>query len=196
MKTPPPLDQVYDAAYFGSRMAWKPPIYKAMAEAVKTVYPNCWLDMVELGCGNGEFLQHFPFALGIEGAEAGINMCCDKGLNVFWHDLRKPFETIQYDMAVSIEVAEHIEIEYVDIYVSSLKQCSDLIILTASPEPSKHHPNPQPREYWIEKMGDEYIENSEALHNAWKAVIPPKFDYLYKNLMVFERNKLRITKLS
>lgn len=188
MKTPPPLDQVYDAAYFGSRMAWKPPVYKAMAEEVKNIYGSNGL-IIELGSGNGEFLQHFH-GYGLEGASTGVDMCRKKGLAVWQHDLRKPLADYRLDpthLTVSIEVAEHIEPEYVDIYVATLKQFSNRIILTASPEPSKHHPNPQPREYWIEKMGDEYIENSEALRNAWKAVIPARYDYLYKNLMVFER---------
>jgi hypothetical protein len=189
LKTLLAIDQVYDANYFGARMAWKPPVYKAMAEEVKRLYTEDLGTVIELGCGNGEFLQHFPSATGIEGAQAGIAMCSNLSLHVWHHDLRKPFDMpIWYDMAISIEVAEHIEPDYVDVYVANLKAASGLIILTASPYPSEYHLNPQPRQYWIDKMGDQYTENSEALRNAWKAVIPTKYDYLWKNLMVFERS--------
>lgn len=185
---PPPLDPVYNAEYFGERMYWKAPVYKAMADALKEVYPKNTGIIIELGCGNGEFLQHFPYHVGIEGAQAGIDKCVERKLWVQKKDLREIFYVFtSFPMAVSIEVAEHIEPEYVDAYIHNLKHFSDLIVMTASPDPSEYHPNPQPREYWIEKMGDEYTENSEALRNAWKAVIPPEFDYLWKNLMVFER---------
>lgn len=66
-------------------------------------------------------------------------------------DLRKPLELArQVDMAISVEVAEHIDPEYSDIFIKNLCSCSDIVLFSAaiSHQGGTGHINEQYCTYW------------------------------------------------
>lgn len=179
------LDKLYSKPYFGTRMDWKPPVYKTIANEIKSYFGVT--EIVDVGCGNGVLLEHFD-GLGLEGSIAGVNECKRKGLDVRKHDLRQPFPyNVRAELTVSIEVAEHIEPQWADNFVQTLTQFSDTIILTASDVPSAYHFNPQPKGYWIDKLEAKgwKLSHVEFVHRL-SLVIPKEYDYLYRNMMIFE----------
>ncbi len=143
---------VYDSAFFstnqweGLRHAeWFCPLL------VEIFHPK---SLVDIGCGTGHFLRwcldhHIRDVVGLEGSlSAHANAlvgCID-----IW-DLRYPYKPMRkYDLAISIEVAEHIEEEFAGTFVDTLVQLSDCVVLTAAPpgQGGFHHVNEQPWVYW------------------------------------------------
>ncbi|GAG24232.1 unnamed protein product, partial [marine sediment metagenome] len=70
-------------------------------------------------------------------------------------DLTKPSRLKRVmDVAVSLEVAEHIDEKYADIYVKNITKNSDNLVFSAATpkQGGVGHINEQPHEYWIEKI--------------------------------------------
>ncbi len=145
---------VYDAQFFstnqweGLRHAeWFGPLL------VEVFHPK---SLVDVGCGTGHFVHWCDAngidALGLEGASCAILQGI--GSHMLQVDLRKPFEYFgiarRFDLAISIEVAEHIEQEFAGTFVDTLVQLSDCVVLTAAPpgQGGFHHVNEQPWVYW------------------------------------------------
>lgn len=73
-------------------------------------------------------------------------------------DLRKPLVlTRGTDIAISVEVAEHIKPEYSDIFISNLCSCSEIVLFSAaiSHQGGTGHINEQSCTYW-EKIFNKY----------------------------------------
>lgn len=185
------INSLYNSQYFGERMSWKKDVYQIIADGIVTYFrPD---ELIDVGCGNGvlmECLAGRVDAFGIDGSFEAINICTDKGLNAVVFDLRQPVTNVlKFDLAVSIEVAEHLEEEFADIYVDTLCAFSDLIIFTASSVEDQYHPNPQPLQYWKEKFEEKgyiMVIQPEFL-NYLVDNIEERRSYLYKNMMIFEK---------
>ena len=60
----------------------------------------------------------------------------------------------KYDLAISLEVAEHIPEEFSDIYLTSITNSSDIILFSAAipNQEGTNHVNEQYPSYWINKF--------------------------------------------
>lgn len=149
---------VYDEAFFanveaeGFRHAeWFIPLL------VETFHPAA---MIDVGCGTGPMVKIACHAgidtWGIEGSEWGFQNRCFPRVNKA--DLRYAVEPrrIKYPLAISLEVAEHIEAEFAGTFVDTLCGLSDTVVMTAAtPGQGGHwHVNEQPREYWIKRFSE------------------------------------------
>jgi len=193
------IDELYDKNYYGSRMDFKEKVYPEISKALTTILNPC--NVVDVGCGNGVLSKGFSCKyMGIEGSKEGVGATEARGLRVFWFDLREEllFETLtgnKNDLAVSIEVAEHLEPEYADIFVGNLCELSNTIVLTASNvnDGGKYHFNPQPKSYWIEKFtakGYKYKEDlTTEITSIMKSNINTAYAYLWNNMMVFTNER-------
>ncbi len=72
----------------------------------------------------------------------------------------------KYDLAISIEVAEHIEGEFAGVFVDTLTSLSDCVVLTAAPpgQGGIAHVNEQPWEYWRDLFRARGFRFSAARH--------------------------------
>ncbi len=115
--------------------------------------------VVDVGCGRGLFLRHFHEKsiriLGIEGSSSAIKNLVVPKNKIIQTDLRNVFQKTnarKYDIAISFEVAEHLEREFAGVFVYNLTTLSNTILFTAAHPgwsiPHPHHPNEQPYEYW------------------------------------------------
>jgi len=142
--------------------------------------------VVEFGSAAGWcteiFLKKGYAVQGIEGSLAGYNKCVEKGLKdfVIRHDLRIPLDLgKRYDMAICTEVAEHIEVSFSSVLVSSLVRHSDVVWFSFnSSDGHTHHSNCQPSKFWINLFrmyGYEYLQPNLK----WKKQLQDRLDLVF-----------------
>ena len=156
--------------------------------------------VIDVGCGTGALLAALRDkgcqVFGLEYAEAGLKLCRARGLEVAKFDLeRNVFDTNRtFDVAVSMEVAEHLPETAADRYVELLAQLSRIIVFTAA-QPGQggiDHVNEQPASYWIAKFQNQGFEHAAELSDRWREnwkAAGDVEDWYYKNLMIFRRGK-------
>lgn len=154
--------------------------------------------LVDFGCGIGGYLlgAYLGGAQDVQGYEIGgdhAKKYSDGTIIPYIHffvDITKPMTTKQYDIAMCIEVAEHVETKDSEQLVKNVTSASDLIIWSSAPpgQTGCGHINEQPEEFWIRLFENEGFQQdmseSLSLINLWRGDAP---DYVINNLIVFRR---------
>lgn len=118
--------------------------------------------VIDIGCGRGVWLQEFAKsgAVNIKGRD-GPWVLNDRLLippqSFEQTDLSKPFvEALRYDLAMTLEVAEHIHDENAESFVDNIVRLSDTIMFSAAIEGQggQHHVNERPLSYWIKLFAE------------------------------------------
>jgi SAM-dependent methyltransferase len=120
---------------------------------IKLFHPSSVLDV---GCGLGNFLKVFidsgiKDVAGIEGEWLDVSKLAIDKYFVQIKDLEQPFDLARrFDIAICLEVAEHLSGNSAEQLVESLTSHSDIIIFSAAvPEQGgQNHINEQWIEYW------------------------------------------------
>lgn len=115
--------------------------------------------VIEFGCGCGAWLkavkQLAPQAmvLGIDGSDVDRSGYLD-GTEFQKADLATYRTGNRYDLALSIEVAEHLDELYADRFVENLCLSSDIVLFSAAVrnQGGQHHVNEQNQSYWRDKF--------------------------------------------
>ncbi len=152
--------------------------------------------VVDFGCGEGRWLMEVKRnnanieILGLDGYYVNKDRLCISKDEFMAVDLRKKIRlSKKYDLAISTEVAEHIEEEYVDVFVDNLSMASDYILFSAAipGQGGEHHVNKQWQSYWVKKFksrgykADFSIRNhfwNNTNINTWRK----------QNILVFSKN--------
>jgi SAM-dependent methyltransferase len=154
--------------------------------------------IIDVGCGTGALLtalrERGCRVWGIEYADAALVHCRERHLDVEKFDLENDeyHADRSFDVAISMEVAEHLPRKAADRYVDLLTRLAPVIVFTAaSPgQGGTDHVNEQPPSYWIAKFRERGFEHtreqSQRWSDAWKAAADVESWY-YENLMVFRR---------
>lgn len=115
------------------------------------------LTVIDIGCGTGAWLkvfkEHGAQIHGVDFSGDGHQLI-DESEFEQW-DLTKHFiPDHKYDLAISLEVAEHLDEEYADVFVNNVARCSDNILWSAAVPGQRglHHVNEQFPSYWIPKF--------------------------------------------
>ena len=118
--------------------------------------------VVDLGCGIGTFLKVFKQKgvhdiLGIDGDWVDKKLLYKyiQENEFFETNLEEPLNlSKKFDLAISLEVAEHINEEKSDIFINSLTSLSDIIIFSAAfpNQGGQNHLNEQWPDYWNKKF--------------------------------------------
>jgi SAM-dependent methyltransferase len=110
---------------------------------------------LDIGCGPGNYLVPFKEAghevYGVDACPLGGSLLGNEEFKRV--DLRFPFSPVhRFDIALCIEVVEHLERHWSEHLVDMLAGCSDLILLTgATPgQGGNQHFNEQPHEFWLD----------------------------------------------
>jgi SAM-dependent methyltransferase len=192
-------DAVYDADYFLNDAALMTvPGAEVVAESILSdLRPST---VVDVGCGTGTLLEAFRNrgcrVFGLEYAESALEQCNKRRLEVQKFDLENMSLTRdrRFDVAITMEVAEHLPETSADHFVTLLTSLSDLIVFTAAP-PGQHgmdHINEQPPSYWKSKFQEHDFEHDETLSSRWKLAWEASGSmayYYHRNLMVFRRQQ-------
>lgn len=193
---------LYNARFFARRhkLNWRIPI------VCGAIYDVMGLEkedtIADFGCAIGDLVQGFLdlglTAHGFEGSDAVLRYVMCPKENFFIADLRKPINDkgfVAYDLITCFEVAEHIEKQYTDEFVTNLCSFSDQIVMSAAPpgQDGHGHVNCQPYSYWDKKFIDygykrETTKEKELKQrwDAWKH--KPGVKAYWQNLLIYRRD--------
>lgn len=131
--------------------------------------------VVDVGCGTGSFLKVFKEQgveiLGIEGEWTQKQLLYIAPEEVYIADLEKPLQLPKrYDLAVTLEVAEHISEKNAPTFVKSVVDLSDVILFSAAipKQLGQNHLNEQWIAYWQSLFREHGYEVYDVLrHHFW-----------------------------
>lgn len=141
--------------------------------ALELINPKSVLDV---GCGIATWLSVFHQS-GIEDIIGVDGEYVDTSLLHIPKENFQPFDLTQtldlgrrFDLVVSMEVAEHIDEKYSDIFVENLARHSDIILFSAAIpwQRAVSHVNEQWQSYWAEKFAKKgYIPVDSIRKKVW-----------------------------
>lgn len=152
--------------------------------------------IADIGCGLGTWLKVFQDngvkdIIGIDGHHLNKSqLVIDKEL-VLLKDLEQPFSMDRkFDLAMSLEVAEHLKESSAKDFVSSITKLSDVILFSAAitKQGGQNHINEQLPSYWSNLFAKEGFTFIDVVrHNFWNN---PKVDIWYRqNIFLIVKNE-------
>jgi len=189
---------LYDSDYYESAVEG-PAVRSAdaiVASILTSLHPKT---IVDVGCGTGALLERFRAkgctVFGLERSDAALDYCRKRELDVLKFDIGRDVLDLNrdFDVAISMEVAEHLPAKIADNYVALLTSLSNTIVFTAAHpgQGGTDHVNEQHPSYWKAKFDtlnfifDETL--SQQLQRDWKET-GSVANWYYQNVMVFRRN--------
>jgi hypothetical protein len=153
------LDEIYGPEFFSEWGKGNGP-YVRSAELISGVLCDAFRPrtLADLGCGCGVYSHFFALrgvrVLAVDGAvppeEHSFPVAMER------RDLTepRPHDGPLFDMALCLEVAEHIPEESCDAFLKNVASFSDLLLFSAAPpnQGGHHHVNERPKRYWAEKL--------------------------------------------
>lgn len=138
-------------------------------------YINLPKSAIDVGCGTGTWLKIFKnFGVkDIKGINGNYieNSFLEIDINdLVYHDLNLPYiDEKKYDLAICLEVAEHLKSESSKIFVKTLCKLSDTILFSAALpfQGVQNHINEQPIKYWVELFN----KNGFIVHDYFRSII-------------------------
>jgi SAM-dependent methyltransferase len=114
--------------------------------------------IVDVGCGAGAWLSAFmehgaDYVIGVDGAYVNRDLLAIPKTSFIAHDLTKPFTTDEkFDLAVSLEVGEHLPASSAQPYVDSLVNLAPIVLFSAAipGQSGVAHINEQWPHYWAD----------------------------------------------
>ncbi len=191
------LDKIYGADFF-AQWGKGNADYLRSAELVASALFQVFrpASLADLGCGCGVYGSLF--------ADLGVKVISLDGVippaansfpvKIINRDLAAPFENIwgRFDLALCLEVAEHIPEEFTETFLKNLTAFSDRLVMSAAPpgQGGHHHVNEKPRRYWAEKLaGLGYAYNRKASGQVLKIleVSRPPYMWMANHIGVYEK---------
>ncbi len=156
---------------------------------IDLVHPASVLDV---GCGNGTWLSIFvehgvTELLGVDGDYVKREMLLIPREWFVAHDLSVPLNLGRsFDLALSLEVAEHLAAEAASTLVDSLARHAPVVLFSAAIpfQGGEHHVNEQWPEYWAKRFEDRgYLPVDCLRSRVW---MNDEVDWWYaQNILVF-----------
>lgn len=193
----PELSEIYDRGWFEERTRYRP-VYHAFADAVWELWrPRAVLDV---GCGAGYLVEGFAGrcpALGVDGSEgARAVQGPEARKRCLLRDLTAgevPRVALRLPMAVSIEVAEHIEPELTAEFVRWFGGCQRLLLTAAPPgQGGTHHVNEREPEFWRRLLAGRGLAYRPQETERWQQAARARTKgcpWVVRNAMVFRREE-------
>lgn len=160
---------------------------------------------IDIGCGPGHLMaalhQRGVEVFGVDIADAALRRVAQKGLSAQRFDLTVPDQRlpgIPYDLAISCEVAEHLDPQHAGRFIEHLTSAAPRVYLTAA-EPNKqigpglYHVNEQPNEYWMRLFDQRGFVLDVALTRSARSALAAAGDRVIEYLrrpMVFTRSEV------
>jgi cyclopropane fatty-acyl-phospholipid synthase-like methyltransferase len=193
-----PHDWIYDAEFYATSV--EGPACRSATRIAATIVGDLKpTTVIDVGCGTGALLaalrERGCRVCGLEYAEAALAHCRARHLEVEKFDLENddyPADR-RFEVAISMEVAEHLPEEAADRHVDLLTRLASVIVFTAARpgQGGTDHVNEQAPSYWITKFHKRGFahahDQSREWSNSWKAGADVERWY-YENLMIFRRS--------
>ena len=190
-------DFQHPETWYARRMHWRG-AYRGFAWAINEVFhPR---SVADVGCGHGWIVEWMAQkgipAIGVEGSEGAFEiMPKDVRPGVLMRDLRDPVDEAvgQYELCVSIEVAEHIESLYEERFVDWVTQGERLFLTAAPPgQGGFGHVNLRAQEHWITLLARRGWRHDPDLVEQWMAAARTRTrgcPWVARNAMFFQRSR-------
>jgi hypothetical protein len=153
--------------------------------------------MIDIGCGVGTWVKvakelGIEFVLGVDGGYAVSGLVIPEASFVP-HDLSRPLGTLgRFDLAMSLEVAEHLDASRADGFVADLCSLSDVLLFSAAipHQGGADHRNENWPEYWAARFEQHgYVPLDFLREMLWTN---SKIEWWYRqNVLVFVREAVR-----
>jgi len=152
--------------------------------------------LADLGCGCGVYSHLFKAkgarVLSLDGVLPPPEHSFP--VKIMIRDLTAPLENSwgSFDLALCLEVAEHIPEELAGTFLKNLTSFSDRLVMSAAPpgQGGVHHVNEQPRRYWARKMAElGFAYNRRASGRILKILegARPPYMWMANHIGVYER---------
>jgi SAM-dependent methyltransferase len=188
-------DWIYSAEYF-ARTVEGPAVESAGPIAESIMGGLAPGSVADVGCGTGALLEALRErgcdVFGFEYSKVALDYCRQRNLAVARFDLEKDelHSGRTFDVAVSMEVAEHLPGSSAERYVDMLTSLAPTVVFTAAPpgQGGNDHVNEQPPEYWIAKFARRGFVLDQGITQRWRERWEKTGnvrDWYHRNLMVF-----------
>ena len=129
--------------------------------------------VVDVGCGVGTWLSTFQQhgvadIQGYEGEWLDPRQLIVPSAAVTLCDLQRPLESSRrFDLALSLEVAEHLPADCASGFIASLTRLAPVVLFSAAPpgQGGTHHVNEQWPPYWIEMFAAQRFEAVDCIRD-------------------------------
>lgn len=150
-------DIIYPKEYFEALDAIKTEMAVRLAKILMDLYsPE---SVIDFGCASGLYLKPLldcgvSHVLGIDSASA-TKAVSDIPSHITIADLREPLRIGEkFDLAICLEVVEHIESEFEDQVFDNVCEAADTVIFSGATlgQAGYGHINLRPKQYWLDKL--------------------------------------------
>jgi SAM-dependent methyltransferase len=193
----PDLDRIYDRDFF-AEWGRTHERYVESARIITDVLHNLYKPkrLVDLGAGCGVYSRLFADkgvqVVAVDGVVPPPEFSFDFPVQV--RDLTAPFENVWgvFDLALCLEVAEHIPETLADAFLENLARFSDRLLLSAA-QPNQgghHHVNEQPKRYWVAKLaahGFAYDRKATGRIQTALAAARPPYMWMAEQISVYDK---------
>lgn len=169
----------------------------ALADSIEALYhPK---SIVDLGCGTGLYIRPFLTKdvdfLGVDISESAFNdkVRCVGADRLKIVDIANQGFSLpkKYDVALCLEVLEHIGNEKTNVLIDNITKASDILIVSAA-QPGQaglNHVTLEPPEYWNKLFAEKGFKRD--YHDEYQLILPVSkvhhTIWIIRNLMVFKR---------
>jgi SAM-dependent methyltransferase len=185
----------YSSGFFDSQSQGSRTSARAVIPIVRElVRPTSVLDV---GCGIGTWLaewikQDVTDVLGLDGEYVDKTALVIEPAKFVPTDLQKRFSLgRKFDLVECLEVAEHLDEAYADLFIESLASHGDTILFSAAipGQGGTHHVNEQWQSYWIEKFSRSGFKVYDVVRpRIWA---DPRIEAWYRqNIFLFSRDRV------
>lgn len=118
-------------------------------------------NVIDIGCNEGLYLEGFS-GCKVLGIDFDAHSLAKATVPVIRLDITKPLDLPRYDLAICLEVLEHIPSEDSDAVLDNICRASDTIVFTAA-QPGAGgvgHINCQPKDHWRARFKDRGYEEA------------------------------------
>jgi SAM-dependent methyltransferase len=192
------LNDIYSQRYYQTMV--EPYAQKSVpqmaASIVGTFHPA---RVIDIGCGSGALLVELRKLgvrnlIGLDASEAGLEIAAARGLDTRQFDICSETwnEPLRFDLAVSMEVAEHLPASAAGRYIDLLCSLAPVIVFTAAPpgQGGIGHLNEQPPGYWQDFFTAHGFRLCRETVAAWQADwhAAGVAGFYTENLMIFRQS--------
>jgi len=195
----PNLEKIYDQKFF---QEWGPRHEKYVESAsnvadilFRYLAPS---SMVDVGCGCGVYSYLFQKkgvrVLSLDGVRPPEEESYPVSITV--RDLTVPFGNLwgKFDVALCLEVAEHIPEDLSPAFLQNITSLSDRLVLSAAPpgQGGHHHVNEQPKRYWVRRLAERgFIYNRKLTGQIMETFKRKKLSYMWmgEHISIYDRIK-------
>jgi len=181
----------YDAKFYRELNATRESAREILPIVVGLLKPE---SIVDIGCGSGHWLATaielgVGDVLGVDGAWAIKTKLAIPQEKFLVHDLGTPLKlNRRFDLAISLEVAEHLPASQARPFIELLCACADTVLFSAAipGQGGRHHINEQWPVYWADLFAGLGFECYDPLRPAlWDN--PRVLWYYAQNCLIYAR---------